>query len=235
MSDPNAEAKDATTFIGWEPGSDEVPRKHAPRLYHKKSRAGCQQCRSRRVKCNEVHPVCGNCERHQTTCIWGRDQSATRPDEPQIGASKEFDIRPKVRAPVTVAALEIPESRERRLTELHLLHHYQTATSYTLNKPDPKQVLWTVSIPHLAFKHDSLLYSIYTITALHLAHEEPHEPKHAENHQKYLALTLSLHRDDVATLRKENVDAATMTSALLRVYSLRGSPETIFRSIFSAN
>lgn len=38
------------TFVGWAPGMDELPRKHAPRLHHKKSRAGCQQCRNRRVK-----------------------------------------------------------------------------------------------------------------------------------------------------------------------------------------
>jgi hypothetical protein len=39
------------TFVGWEPGvEDHAKPKYAPRLHHKKSRAGCQQCRARRVK-----------------------------------------------------------------------------------------------------------------------------------------------------------------------------------------
>jgi hypothetical protein len=42
------------TFVGWEPGVEEIPRKHAPRLHHKKSRAGCQQCRARRVKVRRI-------------------------------------------------------------------------------------------------------------------------------------------------------------------------------------
>lgn len=39
-----------TMFVGWVPGSQNEPRKTAPRLHHKKSRTGCQQCRARRVK-----------------------------------------------------------------------------------------------------------------------------------------------------------------------------------------
>jgi hypothetical protein len=41
------------TFVGWVPqmpGSNSVTRKTASRLYHKKSRTGCQQCKARRVK-----------------------------------------------------------------------------------------------------------------------------------------------------------------------------------------
>lgn len=37
-------------FVGWTPGAEKEVRKTAPRLHHKKSRTGCQQCRARRVK-----------------------------------------------------------------------------------------------------------------------------------------------------------------------------------------
>lgn len=38
-------------FVDWVPESElNVPRKLPPRLYHKKSKAGCQQCRARKVK-----------------------------------------------------------------------------------------------------------------------------------------------------------------------------------------
>ncbi|RYP85121.1 hypothetical protein DL770_005101 [Monosporascus sp. CRB-9-2] len=38
------------------------------RRAHAKSRSGCEQCKERHVKCNEVHPRCLNCERHGIAC-----------------------------------------------------------------------------------------------------------------------------------------------------------------------
>jgi Fungal specific transcription factor domain len=131
--------------------------------------------------------------------------------------SRAYDMRPKNAAPQIFGAPEIPESKERRLTELTLLHHYQTVTSYTVNRPDQYTKEWSIKIPRLAFKHDALLYAIYTCASLHLASLEPQEPKHVENYQKYLGLCLRLHRDDVAKLSTANADAAMMTSTILRV------------------
>ncbi|CRK35400.1 hypothetical protein BN1708_006724, partial [Verticillium longisporum] len=39
-----------------------------PRRSHKKSRAGCRRCKSRKIKCDEVHPRCGNCLKHGVAC-----------------------------------------------------------------------------------------------------------------------------------------------------------------------
>ncbi|TVY88408.1 Sterol uptake control protein [Lachnellula willkommii] len=50
-----------------------------PRRSHKKSKAGCQRCKVRKIKaftlisrnsspCDEVHPVCGNCSKHGVSC-----------------------------------------------------------------------------------------------------------------------------------------------------------------------
>lgn len=39
-----------------------------PRRSHKKSRAGCRRCKSRKIKCDEVHPRCGNCVKHGVGC-----------------------------------------------------------------------------------------------------------------------------------------------------------------------
>ncbi|CCX05264.1 Similar to Sterol uptake control protein 2; acc. no. Q12151 [Pyronema omphalodes CBS 100304] len=40
----------------------------APRRSHKKSRDGCLKCKKRRIKCDEVHPRCGNCIKHAIEC-----------------------------------------------------------------------------------------------------------------------------------------------------------------------
>ncbi|KAI1269214.1 hypothetical protein F5Y18DRAFT_423458 [Xylariaceae sp. FL1019] len=39
-----------------------------PRRSHKKSRAGCKRCKARKIKCDEVHPRCGNCSKHGVPC-----------------------------------------------------------------------------------------------------------------------------------------------------------------------
>ncbi|CZR64614.1 related to C6 transcription factor [Phialocephala subalpina] len=212
-----------TMFVGWVPGSQNEPRKTAPRLHHKKSRTGCQQCRARRVKCNEVHPVCGSCSRHQTTCVWGRPgQSPGRSNSPNSTTKpKPYTIRPKLSPHLTSTPSdwdEPPESRDRRLTELHLLHHYMAITSLTMNVPGDRKIPeWSISIPKLAFKHNSLLYAIYTFTSMHIAKLDPTNTENIAAYQRYLGLTLREHRDEVGVLSRANADAACLTSSFLRV------------------
>ncbi|KAK0120533.1 hypothetical protein ONS96_010739 [Cadophora gregata f. sp. sojae] len=206
-------------FVGWTPGAEKDVRKTAPRLHHKKSRTGCQQCRARRVKCNEVHPTCGSCARHKTTCVWGRQGT---PAQSQNTKPKTYEIRPKVhsqREPESTESDEPSECSQRRLTELRLLHQYMAFTCMTLNFPDDhrQQHEWGIAIPHLAFQHNSLLYSIYTLAALHIAKLEPNDPSHISTYQKYLGLTLRSHRDEVGQLSRSNADAACITSSCLRV------------------
>lgn len=40
------------------------------KIGHRKSRHGCMKCKSRRVKCDEVRPMCGNCSRLKMDCSW---------------------------------------------------------------------------------------------------------------------------------------------------------------------
>ncbi|KAI9774139.1 MAG: hypothetical protein M1840_005232 [Geoglossum simile] len=72
-------------------------------------------------------------------------------------------------------------------------------------------------IPSLAFEHDTLLYSIYAVSALHLAKDEPRNLEALDAYQKYLGLTLREHRSEVARLSKANADAACLTSTFLRI------------------
>lgn len=40
------------------------------KIGHRKSRNGCIKCKTRRVKCDEVRPTCGNCSRLKMDCSW---------------------------------------------------------------------------------------------------------------------------------------------------------------------
>ncbi|CAK7200909.1 hypothetical protein SEUCBS139899_003609 [Sporothrix eucalyptigena] len=44
--------------------------RRAAKVGHRKSRNGCTKCKTRRVKCDEVRPVCSNCQRLGLECAW---------------------------------------------------------------------------------------------------------------------------------------------------------------------
>ncbi|KAL2135991.1 hypothetical protein VTI74DRAFT_6040 [Chaetomium olivicolor] len=48
-------------------------RKSAPGLdhiKHRRTRSGCYTCRSRRVKCDETHPICDRCRKGKRECVY---------------------------------------------------------------------------------------------------------------------------------------------------------------------
>ena len=40
------------------------------RKWHSKVRSGCNACKARRIKCDEVHPICAQCERAGKDCVY---------------------------------------------------------------------------------------------------------------------------------------------------------------------
>ncbi|ORY63247.1 uncharacterized protein BCR38DRAFT_344223 [Pseudomassariella vexata] len=53
-------------------------RKSAPGLdhvKHRRTRSGCYTCRSRRVKCDEAHPVCERCRKGKRDCLYPEPQA----------------------------------------------------------------------------------------------------------------------------------------------------------------
>ncbi|KAK4193712.1 adhesion and hyphal regulator 1 [Podospora australis] len=55
------------------PKSQRSRRKSAPGLdhiKHRRTRSGCYTCRSRRVKCDETHPVCERCRKGKRECVY---------------------------------------------------------------------------------------------------------------------------------------------------------------------
>ncbi|KAH8808789.1 hypothetical protein F5884DRAFT_793350 [Xylogone sp. PMI_703] len=220
----------AARFVAWRP-EDAPTRKGLPRLYHKKSRNGCQRCRGRRVKCDEVHPVCGSCQRHRVNCVYGRPPP-TRTSE-RLASSQQSGGHEDVHTektdhkdayPEAVDFLdETPQARRRRLLELKLLYHFMTTAGSAVFIPSSSPVernareVWTTKAPLLAFQHDSLLYVMYSVAALHIANTEPQNIEMIEASSMYLGLSIQAHRDEIARLNQTNADAIILTSSLIRL------------------
>ncbi|KAL3452705.1 hypothetical protein BJX65DRAFT_302614 [Aspergillus insuetus] len=148
------------------------------RRAHRKSKAGCLQCKRRKVKCDEVKPVCRNCARHKVACSFRG-----------LGLSNltgSCDPLPDASSPVTqaVAAVEDQIHQDTNqphlrviptqpLFDMELLHHYTTSTSYTLSSNQVVQAIWRDEAPRVGFSMPAVLHALLAVSALHLARSDP--------------------------------------------------------------
>ncbi|KAH8811411.1 hypothetical protein F5884DRAFT_273399 [Xylogone sp. PMI_703] len=214
----------------------ERARGKGPRLYHKKSRTGCQRCKARRVKCDETRPVCSSCQRHDVECVYPQpSETAPRgrakagqpawPDSAERLQSSDVNSSPDTRSPERMDMdgdndLVIPESKSRRELELRLLHnyiHYMAITISNSHFPIVKDT-WAIEVPKLAFRYEALQYAIFSISSLHLLHEEPDSVELKDAHRDYTSLALRKHREAVSNMtsdNSDNADANGFTSILI--------------------
>ncbi|CAK7226418.1 hypothetical protein SCUCBS95973_006193 [Sporothrix curviconia] len=139
----------------------EVPKGlHNPsrqRQSHRKSRAGCDNCKRRRVKCNEEVP-CAGCRRRREVCE--RPGHRLQPAVP-----KPMDTV----APPTATSLTAPTRNTGdsvvNLLHLKLLHHFQVHTCQTLVFSAD---VWATAL-QLSFQFEFLSNAVLCVAARHLA------------------------------------------------------------------
>ncbi|KAI9650449.1 hypothetical protein NHQ30_000464 [Ciborinia camelliae] len=169
--------------------------------------------------------------RHRKTKT-GYDSSVIKKisDKSEMENSTTKELRSKIP--------NFPETAERRLRELTLLHQYTTKTSRTIsfttsaNYDQATIDMFTQTIPSIALTNEALLYSIYCISSFHLNLEtttathkitSTTEPLTSDpdpfllDAYTYLDRTIRLHRQDVHNLTPLNADAICLTSTNLRV------------------
>ncbi|KAK6066836.1 hypothetical protein SCUP234_11892 [Seiridium cupressi] len=122
--------------------------------------------------------------------------------------------------------LDFPESRERRLWELRLLHNSLTqATPFPTPQPQQIQTLFSLEVPNMAFKEgrDAILYGIMAHSALNLwtRSTDPQERETLIRLQRtYLSMLLRQQRKDVADLNPSNADSICLCSLKLVTHAL---------------
>ncbi|CRK20735.1 Sterol uptake control protein 2 like [Verticillium longisporum] len=71
----------------------------APRRSHTKSRKGCEDCKRRKVKCDEKHPTCFNCARHGIPCAYAAPKHDTRVAPPAPSRRSRREPHPSTSDP----------------------------------------------------------------------------------------------------------------------------------------
>lgn len=122
------------------------------RRSHKKSRAGCYTCKSRKIKCGEEKPSCGNCQLKVLECIYPTVQSQRRSPMPLVRRS------PQASTPGTAFFT---------MADMRFFHHFLTIAYPHL--PLGNDQVWIHEIPQFAEEHKYLMHAILSLGASHLS------------------------------------------------------------------
>ncbi|KAL7941906.1 hypothetical protein V8C42DRAFT_334040 [Trichoderma barbatum] len=210
------------------------------KLLPKKSRAGCTTCRVRRVKCDEIRPICGNCKRrfvHIDQCEYRNDhsrQSIQARDNPSsLGPSNptgnDVDVRMEtprhslVRYPPSVHQVSRYRSRE-----LFLMHHYTTVVVHAMPQCDgiSSIKMWQRIIPQIAFDSEVVLNPMLAISALHIHSHNSNNSSMALAVSYYLDRTLFHHRQALASCNEQLTEQVWLSAILLTTLSWLLAHET---------
>ncbi|KAJ5976740.1 hypothetical protein N7501_000082 [Penicillium viridicatum] len=183
-----------------------------PRRFHKKSRNGCNQCKERRVKCDETRPLCSVCTTRELPCIYSTPY-------PQIHSTTEASPKPEPK-PSTKPVFGLPKYDARHLL---LMHKFSTETCKSICGDQSDMEDWQVLIPKLAFEHEFLLHGILSLAALHMVATTA-DP---EQVQSYLDTALECNelafapfREALAHLTPLNCDAVFAQSAIVTIIGI---------------
>ncbi|KAL3961882.1 hypothetical protein ACCO45_003405 [Purpureocillium lilacinum] len=207
-----------------------------PRRSHKKSRAGCRRCKHRKIKCDEVHPRCGNCVKHGVPCDFesraplddlaaltpgADDKSAMSPSSTSATpAAAPKPLSPQQSPNAVPATPAIPQAD---VAVLRLLHHFTTSTASTLftTQQPTNEDVWQRAVPQIAFQgKDYLMDAVLSVAALHLRTQHPNDKALIRASHAYAASTLaeycaSLERGITA----DNAEALFLTATLIAFQS----------------
>ncbi|KAF8858584.1 hypothetical protein BDZ45DRAFT_725889 [Acephala macrosclerotiorum] len=150
-----------------------------PRRSYKKSTAGCTTCKLRRVKCDEVQPICGNCTRRGIPCNFAPKAINSTPcsvSSPRQISGPDRQQLAKPSSPITLPptwALGMVQP-----LELRLIHHCTMMVFSTIAviQDDPVRYIWSTEIFQLAFQSgplSPLLDILLGVSAHHLQTLDP--------------------------------------------------------------
>ncbi|RBR08941.1 uncharacterized protein FIESC28_10121 [Fusarium coffeatum] len=197
-----------------------------------KSRLGCQTCKRRKIKCDEVKPQCGKCIQFGVWCDFSpqlpppqaspNPRSESQPRGPGRPRSDWVSWADQIRCHAAESAIE--RSEYLNTMDLELFHNYMTKTADTLHD-GTQPGLWSEGAPRIGFQHNCILKLLLSLSSYHLAKLKPIEKSRylliAETH-----LTTALQPATVliSRLGGDNSPAAYLTSVLICFVALAKGP-----------
>ncbi|OTA63107.1 hypothetical protein K449DRAFT_414151 [Hypoxylon sp. EC38] len=207
-------------------GSDQQTTKK--RRSHKKSRAGCQSCKMRKVKCDEVKPICGSCTRFSLPCYFPflppeptreHDNPFFRPkrgrprrDWASLTNTSTRNTERRLSETATSSSASFEDPRALNVDDLELIYHFTRDDSLSLGNGEA----WRDEVIRLGFEHNYVLHLVLALSALHLATLRPSQStKYEELADSHSALGLRLVTDLLPNLNRDNCHALYFATSLV--------------------
>lgn len=214
-----------------------------PRRSHRKSRYGCQNCKRRRVKCDEkLEGGCGNCERHGIVCdylkflihastsrISSKSSSESPTDTSQNIFSRSGNPTAQLcRSPNFASPLGFELHQPNDIAPvLQTLSFFDAFTCSTVTTTDGLGV-FRESILALSHQHDYLLHAILGMSAAHLraingaVENQQQCQRYSRTESYHWHRAIKQYRIELANeATPEQIDALITTSMLLGLHNFQ--------------
>ncbi|KIX02498.1 uncharacterized protein Z518_08439 [Rhinocladiella mackenziei CBS 650.93] len=110
--------------------------------------AGCETCKSRRIKCDETKPTCKRCKKSRRVCLWGQSTDQTY-----------FSIHNENR--YASGNTKRPRGPRSALTGTHHHHHHHHHHQHSSNTPQQGQQLQQYRSLHIDLSTRALVYYLH--------------------------------------------------------------------------
>ncbi|KAH8653575.1 hypothetical protein BX600DRAFT_440644 [Xylariales sp. PMI_506] len=186
---------------------------------HKKSRAGCTTCKSKKVKCDESKPTCIRCQRNGRVCIYNRGNSTDK--HPLIRIYPKLEKLSTCNS-IARSVLLAPDAKN-GTSSVQLMHHFVAHSNEILYLPGVDLVL------ELSKSKTLVRTIVLAITACHLRHTAPSTIQHrvAEHYQTQLA---SQQYQKMLQSPQEELDQSTVDGLFISGMLLHMIAFTLFQS-----
>ncbi|KAI1495765.1 hypothetical protein F5X99DRAFT_422648 [Biscogniauxia marginata] len=133
------------------------------RKAHNKSRAGCEKCKSKKIKCDEKQP-CSYCVKRRLPC----------------------SLQPEPKTAPTALVFRQPDPPSFTFADFGLFQHFVKSTAGSHSDDDASRIVWSETVPDLAVRYPYLMHELLAVAAIHRGHTHPEEvglQKIAAEHQ----------------------------------------------------
>lgn len=201
------------------PGSDPGSKK---RRHHSKSRRGCANCKKRRVKCDETHPKCHNCEHMGLECSFlesTKPGSTDAADKPTHTTADTSDPRSDAMNIARQLYLDSRGASAIDMVGIKGFYHYTTVVWRSITAAGiSNDQIWGTDVPQLAFEYPYLMHAILTFSSTHLSQIDTDQAR-----AKVFEAAVTVHRGEALRLLREavqqvnaeNIDALVAAAILM--------------------
>ncbi|OTB05043.1 hypothetical protein M426DRAFT_73157 [Hypoxylon sp. CI-4A] len=203
------------------------------RRFHRKSRAGCSECKRRHIKCDESRPACGNCSIRSRQCSF----LASQPNLPNVGGRHaEASLSPGHQSNAstpsqpasTSPGYELPNSPDVNMTHMELLNH-SIHTDFDLppSSGDPENAFEPTMIMEAALSCPFLMNEVLAFSALHMSHLKPEKAEFYKHHAVHLQTSaLGIFNREKPKVTRESCIPLMFFTWFMTLHTLRETTES---------